>query len=150
MKKFLLLFAVLPAFGRSAWAQIDNPVEWSYASKKTGDKYAVAFLKATNQKGWHIYSQSDRGGPAKSSFAFSKSKDYTPVGKIVEPKPLSRYEQAFSMNIGYFETAVVFQQKIKLSAVKSPAVKGKLGYVACNDHKCNPPEEVEFNIPISN
>jgi len=150
MKKFLLVFAVLLAFGYSAWAQIDNPVKWSYASKKTGNKDAVVFLKATIQKGWHIYSQTEQGGPAKSSVTFSKSKDYTPVGKIVEPKPLSRYEQAFSMNIGYFETAAVFQQKIKLGAAKSPAVKGKLGYVACNDHKCNPPEEVEFNIPISN
>ncbi|MEO6632328.1 MAG: protein-disulfide reductase DsbD domain-containing protein [Mucilaginibacter sp.] len=149
MKKLLTLLLLL-ACSACARAQIDSPVKWSYASKKTGDKQAVVFLKATIQKGWHIYSQTEQGGPAKSSFTFSKSKDYSTVGKIVEPKPLSRYEQAFGMNIGYFETAVVFQQKIKLGAAKSPAVKGKLGYIACNDHKCNPPEEVEFNIPLSN
>ena len=149
MKTFLTLFVLL-AFRASAWAQIDNPVKWSYGAKKTGDKQAVVLLRATIQKGWHIYSQTEQGGPAKSSFTFLKSKDYTPVGKIVEPKPLSRYEKAFNMSIGYFENSVIFQQKIKLAGAKSPAVKGKLGYVACNDHKCNPPEEVEFNIPISN
>ena len=143
------MFVVLLAFAGSAWAQIDSPVKWSYAAKKTGDKEAVVLLKATIQKGWHIYSQTEQGGPAKSSFTFSKSKDYTPVGKIVEPKPLSRYEKAFGMNIGYFENSAVFQQKVKLTA-KAPSVKGTLGYIACNDHKCNPPEEIAFNIPISN
>jgi len=148
MKKFVSLFALL-VFSACAWAQIDSPVKWSYASKKPGDKEAVVLLKATIQKGWHIYSQTEQGGPAKSSFTFSKSKDYRPVGKIIEPKPLSRYEQAFSMNIGYFENTVVFQQKMKLNN-KAPAVKGSLEYIACNDHKCNPREQVEFNIPISN
>lgn len=149
MKKLFTLLLLL-ACSACAWAQIDSPVKWSYASKKTGDKEAVVLLKATIQKGWHIYSQTEQGGPAKSSFTFSKSKDYVLLGKIVEPKPLSRYEKAFSMNIGYFENTVVFQQKIKFSSAKTPAVKGTLGYIACNDHKCNPPEEVEFNIPISN
>lgn len=148
MKKLFTLLLLL-AFSARTWAQIDSPVKWSYGAKKNGNKEAVVLLRATIQKGWHIYSQTEQGGPAKSSFTFSKSKDYTPVGEVVEPKPLSRYEGAFKMNIGYFENGVVFQQKIKLKA-KAPAVKGMVEYIACNDHKCNPREEVKFNIPISN
>ena len=148
MKKLVAL-TVLLVFSACAWAQIDNPVKWSYASKKVSDKEAVVFLKATIQKGWHIYSQTEQGGPAKSSFTFLKSNDYALVGKIVEPKPLSRYEKALSMTIGYFENEAIFQQKIKLSPAKAQTVAGKLSYIACNDHKCNPPEEIEFNIPIS-
>jgi hypothetical protein len=83
-----------------------------------------------------------------SSFTFAPSKEYTLVGKTAEPKPISKYEKVFNMNVGYFENSVVFQQKVKLKSAKAAAVKGKLEFMTCNDQKCLPPDEVEFSIPL--
>lgn len=148
MKKiFLVLTALIITF--SAKAQVESHVKWSYASKKISATEAVVFLKATIDQGWHIYSQTVKdGGPVKTDFTYAPSKEYTLVGKTIEPKPITKYEKVFSMNVGYFENSVVFQQKIKLKSAKATAVKGKLEFMTCNDSKCLPPDEVEFSIPL--
>src|ERR1700759_2037129 len=140
MKKIILAAAIL-FLSVGAFAQIEAPVKWSYAAKRTSPTEAVVFLKATIQNGWHIYSMNVKdGGPIKTSFTFDKSKEYSLVGKPSEPTPVTRFEKAFSMNVSYFEKEVVFQQKIKLSSANASVVKGKLEYMTCNDQKCLPPE----------
>lgn len=148
MKKLLVLAAAL-AINTCAFAQIEAPVRWSYAAKKLSNTEAVVFLKATMQKGWHIYSMDVKdGGPIKTSFTFSPSREYNLIGKTVEPKPVTRYEKAFSMDVSYFENSVVFRQKVHLKSPKASVVKGKLEYMTCNDMKCLPPEDIDFSIPL--
>ncbi len=148
MKKVLLAVAIL-AVSFGAKAQIEAPVKWSYAAKKISATEAVVFLKATIEDNWHIYSMTVKdGGPIRTSFTFAKSPDYSPVGKPTEPKPVTKYESTFKMNVSYFEKEVVFQQKVKLNSPSATAVKGKLEYMTCNDHKCLPPEDIEFSIPL--
>jgi DsbC/DsbD-like thiol-disulfide interchange protein len=148
MKKFFLASLVLLATV-SAKAQIINPVHWSYAAKKTSPTEAVVLLKATVDKGWHIYSQTVKdGGPIKTSFTFDSSPVYTLVGKTQEPKPITKLEKTFDMEVSYFENTVVFQQKVKLKGSGPVTVKGKLEYMSCNDQKCLPPDEVAFSIPV--
>lgn len=132
-----------------AYAQIEAPVKWSYAAKKLNNNEAVILLRATIQDGWHIYSQNVKdGGPIKTSFTFAPSKEYTLVGKPSEPKPVTKYEEAFKMNVSYFEKTVTFQQKIKLKSNKVTAIKGQLEFMTCNDKKCLPPDDVDFTIPL--
>ena len=148
MKKILLALAVL-AVSFGAKAQIEAPVKWSYAAKRLSPTEAVVFLKATIESGWHIYSLNVKeGGPIKTSFTFDKSNDYTPVGKPSEPKPIVKYDKNFKLNLTYFESEVVFQQKIKLNSPNASVVKGKLEYMTCNDHKCLPPDDINFSIPL--
>jgi len=148
MKKVLLLIVVC-LLSAGAYAQIETPVKWAYMAKKTGVNEVTVLLRATIQDGWHIYSQTVKdGGPIKTSFTFTPSKEYTLVGTPVEPKPLSKYESSFSMNVTYFEKTVTFQQKIKLKSANVAAIKGKLEYMTCNDKKCLPPEDVDFTIPL--
>jgi len=147
MKKllFVALFSIVSAV---ASAQIVAPVKWSYAAKRISKTDAVVFIKATIDKGWHVYSQTvGEGGPVPTSFSFSPSKEYTLVGKTSEPKPVSKYDKTFSMNVAYFESSVIFQQKVKLKAAQA-VVKGKLEYMACNDQKCLPPDEVNFSVAV--
>ncbi len=146
-KVTFLVFAFLMV-GYAAMAQIVTPVKWSYAAKKLNKNEAMVLIKATIDKGWHIYSLNVKdGGPEPTSFKFAPSKAYTIVVKTIEPKPLIKFEKAFNMNVSFFEKSVVFQQKIKLNA-PSAVVKGKLEFMACDDHRCLPPEEVEFSIPV--
>jgi DsbC/DsbD-like thiol-disulfide interchange protein len=147
MKKLLFLTALI-AMSAGAFAQIEAPVKWSYASKKISSTEAVVFLKATMQKGWHIYSLNVEDGPIKTSFDFSPSKEYSLIGKPSEPKPISHYDKNFKINVTYFENTVIFQQKIKLKSPKASVIKGKLEYETCNDIKCLPPEDLDFSIPL--
>lgn len=148
MKKVLLVIVAL-VICAGAYAQIETPVRWSYAAKKLNDKEVIVFLKATIQPSWHIYSLNVKdGGPIKTSFEFTPSKLYAPVGKPSEPTPVTKFEKAFNMNVSYFEKEVVFQQKISLKSTSATSVTGKLTYMTCNDKKCLPPEDVDFTIPL--
>lgn len=148
MKKLLLMMTLFFA-GAAAHAQIVTPVKWAYAAKKLGNNEVMILMKATIDEGWHIYSLNVKdGGPIKTSFTFPASKEYTVVGKPVEPKAISKYEESFKMDVSYFEKSVVFQQKIKLKAGKATTVKGKLEYMTCNNQKCLPPEDLDFSVQI--
>lgn len=149
MKKILLLIIVL-VMSKGAFAQIESPVKWAYGAKRISPTEAVIFLRATIDDGWHIYSLNIKdGGPIKTSFTFPSSKDYTLIGTVTEPKPASKYETSFKMDVTYFEKTVTFQQKIKLKTKGATVVKGSLEYETCNDHKCLPPDDVDFSIPIA-
>jgi hypothetical protein len=147
MKRITLSIVLLLAC-TALKAQILTPVHWSYAAKKTSATEAVVFMKASIDEGWHVYSQTVKeGGPVKTTFTFPASKEYTLIGKTIEPTPVTRYEKAFSMDVSFFEHEVVFQQKVKLKAGKA-TVKGTLEYMTCNDKQCLPPDDIEFSIPV--
>lgn len=132
----------------AAFAQIVKPVTWSYAAKKTGKNEATIYIKANIDNSWHMYSQNVKdGGPVKTTFTFMPSKDYSVVGKTVEPKAIVKYEPTFKMNVSYFENQVVFQQKVKLNK-SATNVKGKVEFMVCNDRECLPPDEVAFTVPV--
>lgn len=148
MKHIFLVFSIIFFLSDSASAQIEKPVTWSYKAIKKNQTEAIIYIKATIDSRWHIYSQSTKdGGPVKTTFTFSPSKDYNLVGKTIEPKPIIKYEETFKMNVGYFEKLVVFQQKIRLNKAKA-TIRTKVEFMSCNDKQCLPPEEIEFNIPV--
>ena len=147
MKKLIVLgiFVLLSA---GIKAQMLTPVKWSYAAKRISKTEAMVLIKATIDNGWHLYSQNIKdGGPIATSFSFSPSKQYALVGKTIEPKPVTKYEKVFDMNVSYFEKSVIFQQKVSLKAA-STVVKGKLEYMVCNDQQCLPPDELDFSVAV--
>ncbi len=147
MKK-LTLFLAVSFLSTGLFAQILKPVKWSYAAKKISKTEAVLLLKATIDNGWHIYStQQKDGGPVKTEFTFTPSKDYALNGPVAEPKPVTKYENSFKMNVLYFEKSVIFQQKIKLKKDQTD-IKGQVEFMVCNDKQCLPPEDFEFSIPV--
>lgn len=129
-------------------AQIFNPVKWNYAVKKISATEAILYLKAIIDPGWHVYSVNQKdGGPLKTSFTFQSIVGYSLSGKVTEPKPISKFEEVYGIQVDYFENEVVFQQKIKLRKT-GVTVKGKIQYMACTDEQCTPPLEVKFSTPI--
>ena len=147
MKK-LLFMAIAILFGTQLHAQILTPVTWSYGFKKLGKGEAMVFMKATIEDGWHLYSQTVKdGGPVKTTFTFPASKNYTLIGKTIEPTPITRNEKVFNMDVSFFEHSVIFQQKIKLK-MAAATVKGSLEYMTCNDKQCLPPTTIEFSVNV--
>lgn len=148
MKRITLFFALMVATTVSAFAQLENPVTWQYAAKKTSSKEATLYIKASLDANWHLYSQHLKpGGPSKTQFTFAKSKDFELVGQTTEPKPIVKYEKVFKMNVAYFEDEVVFTQKIKLNK-GTTTVKGVVEFMLCDEKQCLPPSEVSFSIPV--
>lgn len=129
-------------------AQILDPVKWTFASKKINKNEAVIYLKATIDKGWHLYSQNlPDGGPLPTKFTFTASNAYTLNGKAIEPKSISAFEKVFNMNVNYFDKEVVFQQRIKLKS-NTATIKGTVEFMACDDQHCTPPTEVDFTVQV--
>lgn len=148
MKRIILILTLVFFSAVGAFAQLENPVSWAYSAKKVSNTEAVLYIKATIEDDWHIYSQNIKpGGPNKTIFTFSPSKDFSLIGKTTEPKPITKYEKVFKMDVLYFENEVVFQQKIKLNK-GTTVIKGKVEFMVCNDKQCLPPNEVTFSIPV--
>ncbi|MGI4870587.1 MAG: cytochrome c biogenesis protein CcdA [Janthinobacterium lividum] len=145
-----LLALLVLAVARPALAQIEHPVIWKWAAQPgaSPDEATLTFT-ATIGGNWHIYSQFvDAGGPEPTSFTFPPSADYELVGKVSEaPAPVKQFDKSFNMTIAYFPGRAVFSQKIRLKAPQT-TVKGTLTFMACNDEKCLPPDDLDFSIPV--
>lgn len=149
MKKFTLVVVVLFFAVSGAFAQIHTPVKWQVAYKKTSNTEAVVLVRAIIDDGWHIYSTDvPSGGPIATSFAFNKSNDFTVVGKTLEPKPKSKYEAVFKMDVPYHSKEVTFQQKVKLNGKKETRVAGTVTFMACDATQCLPPDDYSFAVTI--
>jgi len=129
-------------------AQVESHIKWAYAAKKETAAEATVLLKADLDFGWHIYAVNVSNSPIKTTIKFNPSATYQTIGKIIEPKPLSNYSPGAKMNLTYFEKSVLFQQRVKLTGKKAD-VKGTLDYTVCSDHKCLPPESIQFTVPVA-
>ena len=146
--KQLILAVFIFCTAVTSKGQMLTPVKWSYAFKKLNAAEAIVYVKATVDEGWHLYSQTVKeGGPVKTTFTFAKSPAYTLMGNTVEPKPITKFEKTFDMDVAYFEKTALFSQKVKLKG-KSAVVKGTVEFMVCDDKQCLPPEEISFSIAV--
>lgn len=151
MRKVVLIFALIGFTISSVKCQIVKPVKWTVASKKMNSKEAVIFVKATINDGWHIYGLNvPIGGPDATKFVFGKSKDFDLVGKVLEPKPKSKYEEVFKVTVPYHNKEVIFQQKIKLNSSTPVRVSGKVSFMSCDKTQCLPETDYSFAVVIKN
>ena len=132
----LILFSLL--FINSGYAQLDEPVTWTYSVKQLPNNEAELILKAEIDHGWHMYSQFfDEGGPVKMTFSFEDSKDYKRLGKVVEfTKPKTEHDDIFDIDVRYFEAKATLIQKIKILSTNDFVVKGEFDYQVCYADKC--------------
>jgi len=133
----------------SVFAQIQNPVKWNFSSKNLSNGEVELIMKANIDDNWHLYSQFiGDGGPVATTFTFENSTDYSIVGKVLEKsKTIKAYDKAFEMNIAFFENSALFVQKVEVNKANL-VIKGSVNYMVCNDMKCLPPTDAEFNITI--
>ena len=155
MKKLLGIILLFFCFAAQAQfpdpnAKIFDPVKWSYSSEKINDKEYDLLITAKIEKGWHLYSQFiEDGGPIPTSFKFNPSAAYKLIGKVTEsPKPITAFDKNFNMEIAWHKNQVVFKQRIGLNKPIT-AITGVLEFMVCDDQRCLPPAEVEFEVPLA-
>ena len=149
IKKITTLLAMLVLFFTVANAQLDNPVKWSYAAKKTGAKTYELHITANIDGNWHIYAQDAGEGPEPTSFSFTANPLVKFDGKVKEVGKLEKnYDPNFRSVLKYYGKQVDFVQKISMKSTATTLVKGTLTYMVCNDKKCLPPKEIPFSVKI--
>ena len=149
IKKSVLIAIIFTFVSSAGLCQILTPVKWQFGSKKVNDKEAVIFVKATMDKGWHIYSLNvPEGGPIKTAIDFKPDGAYSLIGKTLEPRAKTKYERVFDMDVPYFDNEVVFQQKVALNKQGEVKVKGVVAFSVCDAERCLPEDEVEFVVTV--
>lgn len=151
MKKLTIIlvafFALMMPF--ASVAQIYDPVQWSFSTESLGNNEYNVIFKAQIEAGWHIYSQNLKGeGPIPTTFLFAEDSKYERIGEVTEGEAIVHYDNAFGIELNYFEKEAIFTQKVKVLGKEPVAVKGELEFMVCNDGMCLPPTQVEFDINL--
>jgi thiol:disulfide interchange protein DsbD len=127
-------------------AQIYNPVKWSFELKDLPSAEKEIRMTAVIEKGWHMYDMNlPEGGPVSTSVSYEYLRGAELTGKpVASVLPSEIFDQAFNMQLRWYENTVVFVQKIKVTDYKKFGVSGGVEYMVCNDEMCLPPERVPF------
>jgi len=149
MKKYLLVFLVGIFAALQLSAQIVDPVKWSFDSKALENGNYELMMTAKIDKGWYIYSQDiEDGGPVPTSFTFEKNKTFKVIGDVKEKGELiEKNDKMFGMMIKKYPNEVTFIATVKPTKAKAN-VTGYLEFMTCDDSRCLPPEEVEFEFAL--
>lgn len=148
MKSFLFLLTAILGFTA---VQAQNPVSWSYTSKKVGDKVYELQLVATIQPGWHLYAQAQPADAIAqpTSFQFNKNPLVKLEGAVKELGKLEKFkDKTLGVSAYQYSNKVAFVQRVKVMGKAKTAVTGKLEYQTCDDEKCLPPKTVPFTIAL--
>ena len=149
MKKLYVTFLVL-FLAAGAFAQIENPVKWSYTAKKVSDKVYDVYITATLDNKWHIYAQDAGEGPEPTSLSFAKNPLINLDGKVKEEGKLEKeYDKNFGSTLKFYSNKVSFIQRVKLKSAVATVLKGSVNYMVCNDRKCLPPKEFPFTVKVA-
>ena len=138
MKRIALLVSVFLIITSTVFAQLVDPVKWSYESKNVkGDTTEIIF-DAKIDMNWHLYSQYfGEGGPVRTTFYFDESDKFEIIGKLSEnPEPEEVMDDIFNMKVKYFSNAATFVQKIKVLTENDFTITGSIEYQVCQDDKC--------------
>ncbi|MCD4665116.1 MAG: hypothetical protein K8R68_07575, partial [Bacteroidales bacterium] len=171
MKKIFLSACFLSIIITTSFAQILDPIKWSYNQEIIEESHAELSFSATIEKNWHLYSQNvPEGGPVKTSFYFydiegfefvdkdvkieeeesyEQENDIDYIVSFIEPKGHEENDPNFGMVVKYFEHEALFTRKIILTTEKPLSIKGYIYFMCCDDTKCLPPAEVDFEFTFN-
>ena len=139
----ILIAGLLPLLACS-----QDPVKWTYTSKKTVPGTFEIRFTASIQLGWHVYSQSTPpGGPAPTQFTFSKNPLIEMQGKVKEEGKLEQhFEEVFGVDVKQYSQSVTFIQVVKKKVDAKTRLNVAIEYMSCNEEMCLPSETVRFSI----
>lgn len=149
MKKFLLSLSFV-FFACSLFAQLKDPVQWSYTAVKKSDKVYDLVITAVFPEPWHLYSSNTpAGGPVATKVVLKNNPLVTPIGKLKENGKLKKEkDNIFKVDVLYYANKVEFIQTVQLKANVKTNISGTVEYMVCNDDQCLPPTKKTFDIKL--
>ena len=147
MKRIFSLILLLQTLCMVAVAQMVDPVKWNHKSQVNGQELTVSFV-ANIDETFHLYAMDiPEGGPQKTEFTYETLEGLKVAGpvKVTNGKLIKTHDQAFDMDLSFYENTATFEQKFKITG--SPyKLEGFVFYMSCNDGMCTPPTRYEFAI----
>jgi len=129
-----------------------KPVTWNYSIKKISDNIYELHLKASIQKGWHVYAQKQPEnfiGKA-TTITFNQHALLKFEGEIKELGQLKKkYEPELDIECWQYNTEVEFVQRVILKNKIKTNVGGNIEFQACTDELCLQPSTVSFNFELN-
>jgi len=128
-----------------------NPVTWTFTSKKlTNGNYEI-HMTATIEKGWHLYSQTQPEDAVinPTLFTITSNPLIELVGKIKEEGKMQKFhDKELDLSANQYAEKVKFVQIIKLKGKAKTSFSGNVEYQTCDDKKCLPPKTVNFKVAL--
>src|SRR6188472_39486 len=128
-----------------------NPVTWTFTSKKlTNNSYEIC-MTATIEKGWHLYSQTqpEDAIAIPTTFAITSNPLIEVIGKIKEDGKMEKFHDSqLDISAHQYSKTVNFVQTIKLKGKAKTSFSGSVEYQTCDDKKCLPPKTVNFKVAL--
>jgi thiol:disulfide interchange protein len=118
-KKASAILIFLGVLATSSFAQILEPVKWSWeASKKSvkvGDEIELIF-KVSVDDNWYVYANDfdPDCGPLLTKVTFAPSTSFKPIGELKAINPKTKHDEVFGCDVKIFEHTGEFRQKIKI------------------------------------
>jgi thiol:disulfide interchange protein DsbD len=86
--------------------------------------------------------------PPATNFTFNENDGYKLVGNVTEQSVvIEEYDPNFEMILKYYSHEAIFKQKVQLTNEKA-SIAGVVEFMSCDDTKCLPPTEVDFNFTL--
>lgn len=143
----LALFALLP-FSRVNAQLYDDIIKWSASIEETAKEEKTLVLTAKIEPGWHMYDRNlPEGGPNSTEFLFNTLRGAERIGDFeADRAPEESYDQQFQMKLRWFQTKVVFRQKLRVTDADNFALVVETRAQACNDETCLAPSGETFSF----
>lgn len=148
MKSVLLSMFLFVAMGVSA----QDPVKWSFTSKKLPNGNFEIHMKATIDNGWHLYSQTqpEDAIAIPTTFTIISNPLLETVGKIREVGKMEKFhDKELDISANQYSKTVNFIQTIKLRGKAKTSFSGSVEYQTCDDKKCLPAKTVNFKVALN-
>lgn len=146
MKKIATIFLFISFFTLSSFSQILEPVTWNFTTVDLGNNEYELVFTAEIDDPWHLYSQKIDMQPPATLFVFEENANIELIGDVSETESIEVFDPNFDMMIRYFSHEAVFKQKVKILNGVSTTIKGFVEFMSCDDTKCLPPTELDFEF----
>ena len=137
MIKKLFLSVVALVLGCVAYAQVENPVQWSAKVENLGENlYEIVLTGTIEGEEWHIY---DLGpytdGPIATSLVVAGEGVKAVGSPYLKTEVHRAYDELFGMEIGTCATGVQIGQKVEVSG-SAPVAKVTVEWQTCSEGSC--------------
>ena len=129
-----------------------NPVTWTFTSKKLANNSYEIHMTAAIEKGWHLYSQVQPedavAGP--TTFTLTSNPLIELSGKIKEVGKMEKFhDKELEISANQYSEKVDFVQVVKIKGNAKTSFSGSVEFQTCDDKKCLPPKTVNFKVALN-
>ncbi|GJM35383.1 MAG: thiol:disulfide interchange protein [Saprospiraceae bacterium] len=115
--------------------------------KQISDTEYDLIFTAEIEDGWWVYSQFiEEDGPVPTTFYYDEGDHFELIGQAKESGNIKKaYDKVFEMELIKFAKKGIITQRVTVSDASKP-IAGYFEFMTCNDERCLPPTEVDFNF----